>query len=123
MFVNHCKDQNRAQRDPKYTYETGPYQYHVGPNPPEGAKDLGILYPRASTLGGCVSHNALIWINPHDGGEGDEMAVLDLRFRVRGVAGLRVVDASVFPDIPGVFIQSAVVMVGEKAADDIISGR
>jgi len=31
----------------------------------------------------------------------DRMAVLDSRFRVRGTEGLRVVDASVFPKIPG----------------------
>lgn len=65
IFVNHYQDQQRAQRDPKYTYEVAPYQYHVGPNPPSGAKPLGILYPRAGTLGGCVTHNALIWITPH----------------------------------------------------------
>ncbi|KAF2200874.1 alcohol oxidase [Delitschia confertaspora ATCC 74209] len=65
IFVNHYQDQNRAKRDPKYTYEVGPYQYHVGPNPPPGAKELGILYPRASGLGGCITHNALIWILPH----------------------------------------------------------
>ncbi|KAI9695333.1 MAG: hypothetical protein M1820_008685 [Bogoriella megaspora] len=65
MFVNHYQDQSRAQRDPKYTYEVGPYQYHVGPDPPSGAKPLGILYPRAGTLGGSVTHNALIWITPH----------------------------------------------------------
>ncbi|PSN73932.1 alcohol oxidase [Corynespora cassiicola Philippines] len=37
------------------------------------------------------------------GKDGDSAAVLDGRFRVRGVKGLRVVDASVFPKIPGVF--------------------
>ena len=40
--------------------------------------------------------------------------------------GLRVVDASVFPRIPGFFIASAVYMIGEKAADVILaqsSGR
>src|SRR5262249_3797445 len=46
--------------------------------------------------------------------------VLDSRFRGRGVKNLRVVDASVFPRIPGVFIMSAVYMVGEKASDIII---
>jgi choline dehydrogenase len=47
------------------------------------------------------------------------MAVLDSRFRVRGVQHLRVVDASVFPRIPGFFIVSAVYMVSEKASDVI----
>lgn len=47
IFVNHYQDQTRAKRDPKYTYETAPYQYHVGPNPPSGATPKGILYPRA----------------------------------------------------------------------------
>ncbi|CAF9925916.1 MAG: hypothetical protein GOMPHAMPRED_004010 [Gomphillus americanus] len=65
FFVNHYQDQTRAQRDPKYVYETAPYQYHVGANPPAGAKPLGIEYPRANTLGGCVTHNALIWVTPH----------------------------------------------------------
>lgn len=65
IFVNHYQDQTRAQRDPKYTYETGDFEYHVGPNPPVNSTPLGILYPRAGTLGGCVTHNALIWITPH----------------------------------------------------------
>ena len=43
--------------------------------------------------------------------------MLDSDFRVHGTTGLRVVDASVFPRIPGFFIASAVYMVGEKAAD------
>jgi choline dehydrogenase len=53
------------------------------------------------------------------GADDDSMAVLDSRFRVRGVKGLRVVDASVFPKIPGYFIVSAVYMVSEKASDVI----
>ncbi|TVY83111.1 Oxygen-dependent choline dehydrogenase [Lachnellula suecica] len=65
IFVNHYQDQERAMRDPKFSWEVAPYEYHVGPNPPSGAKPLGILYPRAGTLGGCVTHNALIWITPH----------------------------------------------------------
>ncbi|MFV0459814.1 MAG: GMC family oxidoreductase [Actinomycetales bacterium] len=55
------------------------------------------------------------------GVEEDPAAVLDGDFRVRGVTGLRVVDASVFPDIPGFFIASAVYMVSEKASDVIIA--
>ncbi len=50
----------------------------------------------------------------------DPMAVLDSRFRVRGTEGLRVVDASVFPKIPGHFIVTAVYMISEKAFDVIV---
>ena len=53
-------------------------------------------------------------------GKRDEGAVLDSSFRVHGTRGLRVVDASVFPKIPGFFIVSAVYMIGEKAADVIL---
>ncbi|MGH7029907.1 MAG: GMC family oxidoreductase [Stellaceae bacterium] len=48
--------------------------------------------------------------------------VLDGDFRVHGAQRLRVVDASVFPRIPGFFIASAIYMIGEKAADAILAG-
>ena len=47
--------------------------------------------------------------------------VLGSDFRVHGTSGLRVVDASVFPRIPGYFLVSAVYMIGEKAADAILA--
>ena len=47
--------------------------------------------------------------------------VLDSRFAVHGVKRLRVVDASVFPRIPGLFVVSAVYMIAEKAAELILS--
>jgi choline dehydrogenase-like flavoprotein len=53
------------------------------------------------------------------GADGDPLAVLDSRFRVRGVRNLRVVDASVFPRIPGLFIVTNVYMISEKASDVI----
>ena len=56
------------------------------------------------------------------GADSDPEAVLDSQFRVKGTEGLRVVDASVFPNIPGIFIQSAIFMVAEKAADVILNG-
>jgi len=54
------------------------------------------------------------------GATDDRAAVLDGAFRVRGTRGLRVVDASVFPRIPGFFIASAVYIAAEKAADAIL---
>jgi choline dehydrogenase len=54
-------------------------------------------------------------IGPPDGG-----GVLTSDFRVHGTHGLRVVDASAFPRIPGFFIACATFMIGEKAADAIL---
>lgn len=54
------------------------------------------------------------------GRDGDPKAVLDSRFRVRGVSNLRVVDASVFPRIPGFFIVVPIYMISEKATDVIL---
>lgn len=54
-------------------------------------------------------------------GPRSEGGVLGSDFRVHGTRGLRVVDASVFPRIPGFFIVGAVYMIGEKAADVILS--
>ena len=50
----------------------------------------------------------------------DDDGVLSADFKVHGTHGLRVVDASVFPRIPGFFIVSAVYMIAEKAADVIL---
>ena len=55
------------------------------------------------------------------GGDNDPDAVLDSKFRVRGVKGLRVVDASVFPRIPGFFVVMPIYMIAEKAADAILA--
>jgi choline dehydrogenase len=51
----------------------------------------------------------------------DPRAVLDSDFRVHGTKGLRVVDASVFPRIPGFFIVTAVYMAAEKASAAILA--
>jgi choline dehydrogenase-like flavoprotein len=54
-------------------------------------------------------------------GPREEGGVLDSAFRVHGTKSLRVVDASIFPQIPGFFIVSAVYMAAEKAADVILA--
>lgn len=56
-------------------------------------------------------------------GDRDAGGVVDSRFRVHGTRGLRIVDASVFPKIPGFFIVSSVYTIGEKAAHLILARR
>ncbi|KAG9125263.1 hypothetical protein FRC07_008332 [Ceratobasidium sp. 392] len=51
------------------------------------------------------------------GADDDANAVLNKDFQVRGVSNLRVVDASVFPDIPGMFVTTPIYQISEKAAD------
>jgi choline dehydrogenase len=56
------------------------------------------------------------------GVDADPMAVVDDQLRVRGVEGLRVIDASVMPDVPGGNTNAPTIMVAEKGAD-LIRGR
>ena len=51
----------------------------------------------------------------------DPCAVVDSEFRVIGTRGLRIVDASVFPRIPGFFIVTPIYMIAEKASDAILA--
>ncbi len=50
----------------------------------------------------------------------DPLAVVDPSFRVIGTRGLRVVDASVFPEIPGTFIALPTFMLSERAAEILL---
>ncbi len=56
------------------------------------------------------------------GVDGDPLAVVDPECRVRGLDGLRVVDASVMPDLVGANINATVIMIAEKMSD-LIRGR
>lgn len=75
------------------------------------ASDEALLgYLRAS--GGS---SMLHWVGTCKMGQ-DPMAVVDERLRVRGVAGLRVVDASIMPTITSGNTNAPTIMIGEKAS-------
>ncbi len=52
----------------------------------------------------------------------DRMGVVDDQLRVRGVAGLRVADASIMPTIIGGHTHAAATMIGERVADFVRAG-
>ena len=57
------------------------------------------------------------------GPDGDPMAVVDSKLRVRGVEGLRVADASIMPNVIGGNTNAPAMMIGEKAASFMLKAR
>lgn len=57
------------------------------------------------------------------GSKQDRLAVVDPQGRVKGVDGIRVVDASVMPSVPCANTNVTTMMIAEKISDDVISSR
>ncbi|KAI1378095.1 GMC oxidoreductase [Hypoxylon crocopeplum] len=66
FFVKHSDDPERELKYKHMTWRTINGSFYVGLDPPEGAEQLGIYYPRAATLGGCAMHNAAVFHLPSD---------------------------------------------------------
>ncbi|KAF2690038.1 GMC oxidoreductase [Lentithecium fluviatile CBS 122367] len=99
---------------------------------PAGIAPFRELHPCKSTEVNCTDAEQKEWIKLNTyshhatstcqiGGDDDRLAVLDSKFRVRGVKGLRVVDASAFPRVPGAFPVLPTFMLSEKAFRDILA--
>ena len=81
------------------------------------ARDDAALWDFARTTGGTVFH----CVGTCRMGQDDD-AVLDPTLRVRGVTGLRVIDASAMPKITSANTNAASLMIGEKGAHHILHG-
>ena len=93
--------------------ETGWIAEELAPGPGVQSDEALADYVRNTAWGHHASCSCPI-------GPESEGGVLDSAFAVHGVKRLRVVDASVFPRIPGFFVVAAVYMVAEKAADVVL---
>jgi choline dehydrogenase len=73
-----------------------------------------------ATLRATILANAAAYLHPTStvpmGADGDPTAVVDAWGKVRGIAALRVVDASIIPDIPSVPTNVTTIMLAERIA-------
>lgn len=98
---------------------------------PDGLAPWKEVHPCAYPKTDCSDHEEKEWIKHQAyshhatstcqiGGESNRMAVLDSKFRVRGVRNLRVVDGSAFPQVPGAFPVLPTFILSEKATESIL---
>lgn len=57
FFVKHSDDPARELKYQHMVWRKVDGTFYTGLDPPAGAKQLGIWYPRTGTLGGCAMHN------------------------------------------------------------------
>ena len=90
---------------------------------PFAARELNPVVKSDVTLDAHIRNTAITLHHPLGtckmGAEDDDSAVVDPHLRVRGVERLRVIDASVMPDLISGNINAPVMMIAEKAADMI----
>ncbi|KAF7350755.1 Choline dehydrogenase [Mycena sanguinolenta] len=94
----------------------------INKNQFQTAEDLQDL----EAMVGAINKTRALWAEKarHEqplGTDDDPNAVLDKDFKVRGVNNLRVVDASAFPWIPGMFMTTSIYQISEKAADAVMA--
>ena len=51
----------------------------------------------------------------------DDMSVVDQNLKVKGIENLRVIDASVIPEIPSANLNAPTLMIAEKGSDSILN--
>jgi choline dehydrogenase len=59
FFVKYHSDPAITNKFEHLVWRTTDAKFYVGLDPPPGATQLGVYYPRAGTLGGCSTHNAI----------------------------------------------------------------
>jgi choline dehydrogenase len=93
-----------------------PEEYMPGPNVQSDAEILA--YARQTVI--TVFHQSGTC---KMGPDGDRNAVVDERLRVRGLSGLRVIDASIMPNVVSGNTNAPTMMIAEKAAEMIKADR
>ncbi len=106
-----------AIRTARALYRTAPMDTLAGEEMLPGGESDEELDTRIRELGGITHHP----VGTCAMGTG-AAAVVDPELRVRGIAALRVADASIMPSIVGGNTNAATLMIGEKAAD-LVLGR